>query len=117
MSDNNTCNGNCESCGSDCFSGGATVTLDLDDGSKVECAILTIYPAAGNDYIALLPLNEKGENEDGEVYLYRYTVENGQPSLANIEDDDEYEAASEGFDQWLDDQEYDDLAYDEEETH
>ena len=78
----------------------------------MECVILTIYKAAGREYIALLPLNEKGENEDGEVYLYRFTTgENGEPSLDNIEDDDEYEAASDGFDQWLDDQEYNDLVY------
>ena len=119
MSDNNSCNGNCESCGSDCITageGGATVTLDLDDGSRVECAVLTIYQAAGKDYIALLPLNENGENEDGEVYLYRFSEENGQPTLENIEDDDEYEAASDGFDQWLEDQEYDDLVYYDEES-
>lgn len=122
MSDNNSCSGNCAGCGSDCASNGATVTLNLDDGVTVECAVLTIYPAAGRQYIALLPLNEDGENEDGEVYLYRFTEENGEPTLENIEDDDEYEAASDGFDQWLDDQEYNDLVYldedaEEEQTH
>ena len=81
MSDNNICNGDCNSCASECIGeGGATVTLNLDDGSTVECAILTIYEAAGKDYIALLPLNENGDNETGEVYLYRYTEEDGQPS-------------------------------------
>lgn len=117
MSDNNSCSGNCSDCGSNCFTDGensATLTLSLDDGTEVECAILTIYKAAGREYIALLPLNEKGENTDGEVYLYRFTTEaNGEPSLANIEDDDEYEAASDGFDQWLDDQEFDDLVYED----
>ncbi|MDO5344911.1 MAG: DUF1292 domain-containing protein [Lachnospiraceae bacterium] len=120
MSDNNSCSGNCSGCDSNCFTdgeNGATVTLNLDDGTDVECAILTIYKAAGRDYIALLPLNEKGENEDGEVYLYRFTLgENSEPSLENIEDDEEYEAASDGFDQWLDDQEFDDLVYEEEES-
>lgn len=118
MSDKNSCSGDCSSCGSNCYTdsdGKATVTLSLDDGTSVECAILTVYEAAGREYIALLPLNEKGENEDGEVYLYRFTTEaNGEPSLENILDDDEYEAASDGFDQWLDDQEFDDLVYEEE---
>ena len=54
----------------------------------------------------LLPLNEDGENEDGEVFLYRYRDENGNPSLENIEDDDEYDLAAEGFDNWLDTQEF-----------
>ena len=119
MSDKNSCSGDCAGCGSDCVSNGAngaTVTLNLDDGATVECAVLTIYPAADKQYIALLPLNEDGENEDGEVYLYRFTEENGEPTLENIEDDDEYEAASDGFDQWLDDQEYNDLVYMDEES-
>ncbi len=118
MSDNNSCNGNCAGCSTDCDSSsreGATVTLNLDDGSVVECAVLTIYEAAGKEYIALLPLNEDGENEDGEVYLYRFSEANGEPTLENIEDDDEYEAASDGFDQWLDEQEYDELVYEEDE--
>ena len=46
------------------------VTLDLDDGSQVECEILTIFTVNEQDYIALLPLTEAGEpNEDGEVYI------------------------------------------------
>ena len=71
------------------------VTLDLDDGSSVECQILTIFEAEGRDYIALRPLDENGdENEDGEVFIYRYSEdEEGNPSLENIEDDDEYEVA------------------------
>ena len=49
-----------------------TVTLTLDDGSQLECVILTIFEAGGRDYIALLPM--EGEDADeGEVYLYRYT--------------------------------------------
>ena len=48
------------------------VTLDLDNGS-VECKVITIFEADKQDYIALLPLNEDGnDNEDGDVYLYRY---------------------------------------------
>ena len=60
-------------------------------------------------YIALLPLDENGENHDGEVYLYRYFEVNGNPQLDNIEDDDEYEAASDAFDEMLDSAEFDEL--------
>lgn len=108
MSDFETCSGNCEGCGEDC-NGNATITLTLDNDETVECSILTMYSAAGRNYIALLPLDENGNNEDGEVYLYRFHEENGAPVLENIEDDDEYEAASEGFDEWLDGLEYDEL--------
>ena len=47
-----------------------TVTLDLEDGSSVECAIVTILTVNNQDYIVLLPLDENGENEDGEVWLF-----------------------------------------------
>ena len=87
------------------------VTLDLDDGSSVECQILTIFEADGRDYIALLPLDENGDtNEDGEVFIYRYSEDaEGNPSLANIEDDDEYEVVSDRFDELLDEAEFEDL--------
>ena len=32
-----------------------TVTLTLDDGSEVECVVLTIFESGDRDYIALLP--------------------------------------------------------------
>lgn len=98
------CTGDCSSC-----SGDITVTLELDNGEKVECAILTIFPVDGRDYIALLPLDENGENEDGEVYIYRYDNSTGTPQLENIEDDDEYEAVADAFDEMLDAVEYDEL--------
>lgn len=86
-----------------------TVTLTLDDDSVVECEVITIYEANGKDYIALLPLNEKGESESGDVYLYRYTEEDGEPNLENIEDDDEYEIAADAFDEWMDEQEFEEM--------
>ena len=87
------------------------VTLDLDDGSSVECQILTIFEADGRDYIALLPVDENGDsNEDGEVFIYRYSEDaEGNPSLENIEDDDEYEVVSDRFDELLDEAEFEDL--------
>lgn len=87
-----------------------TVTLTLEDDTEVECAIVAIYPAGDKEYIALLPLDGE-EEEGGEVFLYRYTEdENGEPSLENIEDDEEYEIAADAFDEMLDSEEYDELA-------
>lgn len=85
------------------------VTLELDDGTQAECEILTIFTVDEQDYIALLPLDEKGEpNEDGEVFIYRYFEdEEGNPSLDNIQDDDEYEAVADRFDELLDEEEFD----------
>ena len=90
-----------------------TVTLTLDDGSQLECVILTIFEAGGRDYIALLPM--EGEDADeGEVYLYRYTEIDGNPDLQNIEDDEEYEIVADAFAELLDEQEYDELVGEDE---
>ena len=91
-----------------------TVTLTLDNDEVVECAVLTTYEANGQEYIALLPLDENGENNDGEVYLYRYAEVDGEPTLANIEDDDEYEIAADAFDEWMDEQDFSALSADDE---
>lgn len=92
-----------------------TVTLTLDDGSELECVVLTIFTAGERDYIALLPMDGP-EAEEGEVYLYRYSEsEDGQPDLQNIEDDNEYEIVADAFDQLLDEAEYDELVGEDEE--
>lgn len=87
----------------------STVTLTLDNDEELECAIMTIFEVENQQYIALLPLDEDG-NDDGEVYLYRFKeLENGDPVLDNIEDDDEYERAADKFDEWLDSQEFEEF--------
>lgn len=86
-----------------------TVTLTLDNDEVVECAVLTTYEAGGNEYIALLPMDEAGEEATGDVYLYRYREVDGEPTLENIDDDDEYEAAADAFDEWMDEQEFEEL--------
>ncbi len=90
-----------------------TVTLTLDDGEVKECAVLTIYEAGDREYIALLPIDENGDPESDDVYLYRYEEINGEPTLDNIEDDDEYEIAVDAFDELLDEQAFEELAGDE----
>ena len=91
--------------------GEMTVELELDDGTKVNCAIITILTVADKDYIALLPLDDKGESNDGEVWFYEYTEDendvNVEPTLTYIEDDDVYEAVADAFDEFLDNEEFD----------
>lgn len=84
-----------------------TVTLTLENDEELECEILTIYTAAGRDYIALAPMDESLE---GIVYLYRY-IDHGknEPELEQIDTDEEYEIASDGFDEWLDTMEFEEL--------
>lgn len=87
------------------------VTLDLDDGTSTECAILTILEVDDQDYIVLVPVDDNDEPiEEGEVFIYRYFEdEDGTPTLGNIESDEEFEKVSERFDEFLDEQEYDSL--------
>ena len=72
-----------------------TVDIELEDGSNVSCAVVTILTVNDKDYIVLLPLDEDGENTDGEVWFYGYKEDendpNVEPELLYIEDDEEYE--------------------------
>lgn len=97
------CSSDCSSCGCDCGGSSAgnhsSITLTLDDGREVECAILTDFAVNEQAYIALLPLDENGQNHDGQVWLFKFTTnEDDVPMLANIEDDAEYEKAADAFD-------------------
>lgn len=90
-----------------------TVELELDDGSVVNCAVITILTVKEKDYIVLLPIDENGENQDGEVWFYRYSENpddpNEEPVLDYIEDDDEFEIVDEAFNEYLDSCEFDEL--------
>lgn len=93
-----------------------TVDIELEDGTTVNCAVITILTVSDKDYIVLLPLNEDGENEDGEVWFYGYKENpddpNEEPELIYIEDDDEYDAVADAFDEYLDNCEFDEILED-----
>lgn len=87
----------------------SSVTLSLDDGTEVECAVIRTFPAGDKNYIALLPIADIVEDES-EVYLYRYSINSdNEPVLENIESDEEYEIVSDAFDEELDAMEYEEL--------
>ena len=87
--------------------------LELEDGTKVNCAVITILEVEGKNYIVLLPLDEAGNNEDGEVWFYGYSENeedpNEEPELRYIEDDAGYEIVADAFDEYLDNCEFDEL--------
>ena len=91
-----------------------TVTLTLDNNEELECAVLNIFEAEEKEYIALLPLDENGDNTDGQIYLYRF-IDNGEeeePGLENIEEDEEFDRVSAIFNEWLDTQDFGDIDLD-----
>lgn len=90
-----------------------TVELELEGGQIVNCAIITILTVDKKDYIALLPLDENGNNADGEVWFYQYEENeadpNEEPKLTYIDDDEEYENVADAFDEYLDNVEFDEI--------
>lgn len=91
-----------------------TVTLTLENNEELECAVLNIFEADEKEYIALLPLDENGDNTDGQIYLYRF-IDNGEeeePGLENIEEDEEFNRVSTIFNEWLDTQDFGDIDLD-----
>ncbi len=88
-----------------------TVSLELEEGTVV-CSIVTIFEMNGKDYIALMPLDEEGNAKGEEVWIYGYKENpddpNEEPELIYIDDDEEYEAASDKFDEYLDSLEFED---------
>ncbi len=84
------------------------VTIELDDGSELDCEILTIFDLDDQDYIVLMPVDENGEPlNDTEVLIYRYNEDpkTGEPTLDNIQSDEEYEAVGKRFDEIQDEAE------------
>ena len=91
-----------------------TVTLTLENNEELKCAVLNIFEADEKEYIALLPLDENGDNTDGQIYLYRF-IDNGEeeePGLENIEEDEEFNRVSAVFNEWLDTQDFGDIDLD-----
>ena len=86
------------------------VELNLDDGSTVMCEVITILEVNGKEYIALLPEGQD-DAEDQDVWFYAYSENpndpNEEPELTYIEDDSEYDAVCEAFDEFLDECEFD----------
>lgn len=88
-----------------------TMTLDLDDGGKLECIVLNVFSVNNREYIALLPMNDEGHvEEDAQIFLYRFEeLGDDEVNLETIEDDDEFELVSDYFDEMLDEQEFNEL--------
>ena len=60
-------------------------------------------------------LDENGDNDDGQVYLYRF-IDNGEdeePGLENILEDEEFERVSEAFNDWMEEQDFGDIDLDD----
>lgn len=90
-----------------------TIDLELDDGRNVTCEVITVFEVDGKDYVALLPEGQDPDGEESEVWFYGLIEDaddpNKEPELIYIEDDEEYEAVLDAFDEFLDEEEFDAL--------
>lgn len=78
------------------------VTLEMEDGSVLECVVLAIFPVDDKQYIALYPEGEVDEENEG-VYLYEYVEnEDEESELLSIEDDEVYEKVIVAFEEFMD---------------
>ena len=78
-----------------------TLTIADDDGNTQdhEFRVLAVYPAGGGRYIALTPDLDAPELE-ANVFLFKYVEENGQASVEEIVEDEEFAMAADAFQQW-----------------
>lgn len=86
------------------------VTLELEDGQQLACEILTIFDIKDQSYIVLEPQEQAQDPECDEydIFVYRYfETEDGEYSLENIDNDEEYELVSDRIDELLDEAFYD----------
>ena len=87
-----------------------TISITLDDGSEVNCDIIASFPIGDSDYVALLPDRVIEGYDEDDVYLYRYEkTPDGGIELFDIDDDEEFEAASDRFDELMDEEEFEDM--------
>ncbi len=69
------------------------ITIEFDNGETKDCAVLGVFEVGDREYLAVL--NEEAE----EVYFYKYFETEEGYELLDLEDDDEYEAVSDAFDE------------------
>ncbi len=81
------------------------LTVELDEGGTETFQIVKIFEVDGQDYIAVCPLED-----DDVVYFYRhFEDEEGNPSIDNIETDEEFELVTDRFDEILDEELFDEM--------
>ena len=89
--------------------------IELEDGTTMTCDTIAVFTAPNKkQYIALAPRNEEDPTAPIEDFLlYEYIVkEDGTDDLGYIEDDEEYEIASDALDELFDSLAFQDLVND-----
>ena len=88
------------------------IVLTLEDNTELVCDVIAYFPCDDKNYVALLPTDDP----DSDFFLYRYVERGDEIELQDIEDDDEFEAASDAFDELLDEADFDEMLGDDDEN-
>ncbi len=85
----------CE-CGDECDCESNVITLDMEDGTKKDFNVLNILEHNGKQYVALSEL----DSEEYDILRFEETGdEEDNIALSIIEDDEEYNAVADKFDE------------------
>ncbi|MBP3633094.1 MAG: DUF1292 domain-containing protein [Oscillospiraceae bacterium] len=78
-----------------------TLTIIDDNGNSQdeEFRVIAVYPAGANRYIALTPDLDAPEF-DANIFLFKYLEENGQATVEEIVEDEEFAMAADAFQNW-----------------
>lgn len=77
-----------------------TVTLEMEDGTTSDFAIVAIYPVEEQQYVVMVPVDQEGEvAEDAEMEIFRFKqLEDDEVEITSIEDEEELARAEAAFD-------------------
>ncbi len=90
------------------------MTLELEDGTTLECEIISCFDVDNQSYIALLPVDCPEDFDDDEVLIYRYfELPNDEFTLESIDDEEEFEIVADAFDELLDEMEFNSMPEDD----
>ena len=110
------CMGTMVACGSSGSASNDSKTGSAGSSSKSQTITVVSREDGSGTRGAFIELFGIEEEENGEVFIYRFKLsEDGEPDLENIEDDAEYEMAADAFDEALDKMEFDEIVEEDEE--
>ena len=82
--------------------------LELEDGSIFDCAVISLFEVDGQDYIALVSIEDlESDEEESALLIYRYITspdDEDSFSLDNIDSDEEYQMVTDALDAILDEE-------------
>jgi uncharacterized protein YrzB (UPF0473 family) len=90
------------------------VLIDESTGKEIEFQYLMTVDYKDDEYVCLVPADEKAANDEDEQVVIMKIVrgKDGEEQLMTIEDDEEYEAVFERMQEMLDEEECDECSCD-----